>query len=105
MDKAELVFTKIAERKKKIHLALKELIPGTLSGLIVAPLTHPLDTLQIKQQVGHGKTVGPASLKGFAKIEGLYKGLGMKMVKMVPQMALGYAIYGVSKKHIDKHYD
>jgi hypothetical protein len=54
---------------------------------------HPLDTLQVLRQTE--KKMPNVTLKR------LYKGVGLKLLKQVPTMAVGYGVYGATKRYVE----
>jgi|APSaa5957512622_1039677.scaffolds.fasta_scaffold00627_12 hypothetical protein len=113
MDKAQHVFMKYAERnKRKPNRLLLDLAPGALSGTVTSLLLHPLDTLQVRRQTAPPSqnvdfNKPPKLTKPIGKLKAfksLYKGLGLKLLRNIPTLAIGFGTYGVTKDYLDKKY-
>jgi hypothetical protein len=101
MNKAEIVFEKLAE--KKSHDTWKDLVAGAGAGLVSTTMTMPLENLQINQATRKKQPVMDI-VKSMYKAEGpaaFYKGIGIKLLKVAPTMALTFATYPLIKKMID----
>ena len=95
--KAEIVFNKLAEKKKE-H-TFKDMLTGALSGTIATTATMPLENIQITQ-VAQGPMRGKSFLqvaKSLAKEKNLWMGTGTKLLKVAPTMGLTFATYELLK--------
>jgi len=77
-----------SKSNSKFQRAVRALVPGAVSGTATTAILYPLDTLQMAKQL---QTASPKTVKQ------LYKGIGLKMVKIVPTTALSFAIYELLK--------
>lgn len=101
MNKAQIIFNKLAENKftsDKAKDYYRSAAGGFLSGAIGSSIptliTYPIDTYNIKQQAG-------TITKGTKiPIKELYKGIGTKMLKTVASMGLTLAIAAPLAKYI-----
>lgn len=109
VDKASYIFSKLARRRNsstevprqdvKIptgNSLLKSTLPGAIAGGFSTAVTYPIDTLQIMKQT---QTFPKGGLK-LKNIPRLYKGIGLKMLKIVPTTALSFAAYDFIKKKL-----
>ena len=102
MTKAEIVFIKIAE-KKKDH-TFKDMLTGALAGSLATTATMPLENIQITQ-VARGPMHGKSFLevaKSLAAERKLWMGTGTKLMKVAPTMGLTFAAYELLKPQISK---
>ncbi len=97
MDKAEYVFEKYGTKFHRTKEIVKSLIPGAAAGVFTSLVFHPLDTIQVRQQMRDSKPEGLAEPMSY---KGLYKGLGMRLAKTVPMQAATWAIIDAVTKRI-----
>lgn len=74
---------------KKWKDTAKSLIPGAVAGGISTAIMYPIDTIQIAKQTGVKIPKTPGRL---------YKGIGMKMLKIIPTTAISFAAFDYMKK-------
>ena len=84
---------KVASFGPLARRAAQALIPGAAAGAVSTAALYPLDTIQMAKQL---RTKPPET------IDELYKGIGLKMVKIVPTTALSFAVYEVLKGKLPK---
>ena len=82
-------------------------VAGGFGGGIATAICYPLDLMRARLSVQNGKQYN--GLVGGVKrvlreegVLGLYKGLNCSLLVAVPNMALGYCVYGTSKAFIMK---
>lgn len=80
--------------ESKFRQAAQALIPGAAAGAISTVVLYPLDTIQMAKQL---RVPSPKTVKQ------LYKGIGLKMVKIIPTTALSFAVYDLLKNKLLKN--
>ena len=81
--------------ESKFRQAAQALIPGAAAGAISTAALYPLDTIQMAKQL---RVPPPKTVKQ------LYKGIGLKMLKIVPTTALSFAVYELLKSKLTKKF-
>ena len=76
---------------------VKGVIAGGLSGLTTAIITHPLETIQVNQQV-------EKSTKKTKSLKALYKGFPVRAVRSVISMGVGFGAYNAYMRALDKKW-
>ena len=113
----KLGFDKVS-RKKKTSTFRDNMLAGAASGFVTGVVSHPIDTLQVRRQVGSGSglkrkfvsSVGkhfPRKRQSFKMrsvktLKSLYKGFGLKTMKIVPSMAVSFATYTAMQNALKK---
>ncbi|KAG2500629.1 hypothetical protein HYH03_001396 [Edaphochlamys debaryana] len=85
------------------------LVFGGVSGLLAQTLTFPLDVVRRQMQVAglHGSsaeltTFGTAAaIVKAGGVRGLFRGLSLNYIKVVPSTAIGFASYDMLKSYLD----
>ena len=102
MNKAELVFEKLAKKDSERSKGEKQFIAGAGAGLISTSVTMPLENIQINQAT-RLKQPFTKLVKDMYKTEGLgafYKGTGVKLLKVVPTMGITFGAYELLKNKL-----
>jgi hypothetical protein len=103
MNKAEIVFEKLAKEKGKTY---KDALTGAAAGTTATLATMPLEIIQIQQSTGplKGKSFLNVAKNIYAKegIRGFYTGTGTKLLKVAPTTAITFAAYELLKSHLGK---
>ena len=119
MDKAKVVFEKLGEKRKKPDF-LKHMLAGGAAGFAGTTATHTLENLQIKdvdkpgqvfkelkKMYRHGAEAKPGFIRKITKTKhpkltevlgglgtkGIYRSLPLKLLKVVPAMAISLPVY------------
>lgn len=112
IDKADFTFNKFAKKNSMSSVELprqnikiptgssmlKSTIPGAIAGGLSTAIMYPIDTLQIMKQT---QTLPKGGLR-LKNIPRLYKGIGLKMLKIIPTTAISFATYDFIKKKMNK---
>ena len=106
MSKADSLFNKLAninyvnepvvkKSKPKLSEGTKDILAGLTAGAASTFATYPIDTITTRRQVSGLNTKGG---------QGLYRGVGLKLLKNVPGTAITLGTYGVTKRILDKYF-
>jgi len=81
------------------------LVAGALGGGVATAMVYPLDLMRARLSVQSGNQYngllgGTKKVVGEEGVLGMYKGLGASLLVAVPNMALGYCVYGTAKEFL-----
>jgi hypothetical protein len=81
------------------------LVAGALGGGVATAMVYPLDLMRARLSVQSGSQYngllgGIRKVVGEEGVLGMYKGLGASLLVAVPNMALGYCVYGTTKEFL-----
>ena len=97
-------FDELQKIAKKENSTISDLVAGAGAGVLSTAIVQPLDTISNRIQVGTAKgnlfQVSKSIIKNEG-VRGLYKGLGTKIMKIAPGMAITFAAYTPIKKLVD----
>lgn len=101
MNKAELVFEKIA---KKADKTIKDVGLGAAAGSIATVITKPLENIEynISNSGKYFNKPWAEVAKGLYKEKGLWSGTGAKLIKVAPSMGITFAAYELLKNKFNK---
>ena len=103
----ELVSIRLDSLDKK-HPSIQHLISGGTAGMFAVICTYPFDILKTRvyiSQKGTTDTVLKSMHKGVVKVgfRSLYKGLGVNLLSVIPNMALSFTSYEYIRKWLREH--
>lgn len=100
MNKAEIVFEKIAKEKGK---TFKDALMGASAGTVATVITKPLENIEYNIANRGSKYFKRPWLevaKGLYKDKALWSGTGSKLLKVAPTMGITFAVYELLKSKL-----